>query len=114
LDEDRQRRLLRAAEAAPVRARALVIPRTASASRAVRFLGFVPDDLASVPETALAFLAGQVDATEQRRRTARQRDELGALGRPLSRILLECAASCRSRASSARSGWIVCAIRVAT
>lgn len=31
---------------------------------AVRFLGFVPDDPASVPEEALAFVAGQVDAAE--------------------------------------------------
>ncbi len=29
---------------------------------ALRFLGFVPDDVASIPDEALAFLAGQVDA----------------------------------------------------
>jgi TnpA family transposase len=29
---------------------------------AVRFLGFVPDDLASIPDDALLFVAGQVDA----------------------------------------------------
>ena len=29
---------------------------------AVRFLGFVPDDIASIPDEALAFVAGQVDA----------------------------------------------------
>jgi len=31
---------------------------------AVRFLGFVPEDLASVPDEALGFVAGQVDAAE--------------------------------------------------
>ncbi len=31
---------------------------------AIRFLGFVPHDLASLPEEALAFVAGQVDAAE--------------------------------------------------
>jgi hypothetical protein len=40
---------------------------------AVRFLGFVPEDLASLPEDALAFVAGQVDAGEH---------ELLAYGRP--------------------------------
>jgi hypothetical protein len=35
---------------------------------AVRFLGFVPADLASVPEEALAFVASQVDAAEHGRR----------------------------------------------
>jgi TnpA family transposase len=29
---------------------------------ALRFLGFVPDDIASIPDEALAFVAGQVDA----------------------------------------------------
>lgn len=29
---------------------------------ALRFLGFVPDDIASIPDEALSFLAGQVDA----------------------------------------------------
>ena len=29
---------------------------------ALRFLGFVPDDIASVPDEALVFVAGQVDA----------------------------------------------------
>jgi len=29
---------------------------------ALRFLGFVPDDIASIPEEALMFVAGQVDA----------------------------------------------------
>jgi TnpA family transposase len=29
---------------------------------AVRFLGFVPDEIASIPNEALAFVAGQVDA----------------------------------------------------
>jgi uncharacterized protein DUF4158 len=29
---------------------------------ALRFLGFVPDEIASIPEEALAFVAGQVDA----------------------------------------------------
>jgi TnpA family transposase len=32
---------------------------------AIRFLGFVPEDLASVPEEALSFVAGQVDAAAQ-------------------------------------------------
>jgi Domain of unknown function (DUF4158) len=32
---------------------------------AIRFLGFVPDDLASVPEEALCFVAAQVDAAAQ-------------------------------------------------
>ena len=29
---------------------------------ALRFLGFVPDDIASIPDEALGFVAGQVDA----------------------------------------------------
>ena len=29
---------------------------------ALRFLGFVPDDIASIPDEALLFVAGQVDA----------------------------------------------------
>jgi TnpA family transposase len=29
---------------------------------ALRFLGFVPDDIASLPDEALGFVAGQVDA----------------------------------------------------
>jgi TnpA family transposase len=29
---------------------------------AMRFLGFVPDDIASIPDEALCFVAGQVDA----------------------------------------------------
>ncbi len=29
---------------------------------ALRFLGFVPDDIASIPDEALVFVAGQVDA----------------------------------------------------
>ena len=29
---------------------------------ALRFMGFVPDDIASVPDEALAFVAGQIDA----------------------------------------------------
>ena len=41
-------------------------PRTASASQcslcALRFLGFVPDDIGSIPDEALVFVAGQVDA----------------------------------------------------
>jgi hypothetical protein len=31
---------------------------------ALRFLGFVPDDIASIPDEVLAFVAAQVDATE--------------------------------------------------
>ncbi len=29
---------------------------------ALRFLGFVPDDIVSIPDAALSFVAGQVDA----------------------------------------------------
>lgn len=50
--------------------RALVFAQRGAANRlglavtlcAVRFLGFVPDDIASIPDEALAFVASQVDA----------------------------------------------------
>lgn len=37
-------------------------PGLAASLCALRFLGFVPDEIASIPDEALAFVAGQVDA----------------------------------------------------
>lgn len=61
---------LRACFALSDRDRSLVFDQQAPENRlglavslcALRFLGFVPDDIASIPDEALAFVAGQVDA----------------------------------------------------
>jgi hypothetical protein len=53
------------------------------------------DELLDQVDKLLRLARGRAErrVNEQRRRSARQRDELAALGRRLSRILLECAAT---------------------